>query len=58
MLFSTQLGGGTDIDSAVAYGASLVTRPTDTVLVLISDLIEGGDQSSLLPGSPRSSSPA
>ena len=48
VLFSTQLGGGTDIDSAVAYGASLVTRPADTVVVLISDLIEGGDQSSLL----------
>jgi Mg-chelatase subunit ChlD len=48
VLFSTQLGGGTDIDGAVAYGASLVTRPTDTVLVLISDLIEGGDQSSLV----------
>lgn len=28
--------------------ASLVTRPADTVVVLISDLIEGGDQSSLL----------
>ncbi len=48
VLFSTQLGGGTDIDSAVAYGSSLVTRPADTVVVLISDLIEGGDQSSLL----------
>ena len=48
VLFATQLGGGTDIDSAVAYGASLVTRPADTVVVLISDLIEGGDQSSLL----------
>ena len=48
VLFATQLGGGTDIDGAVAYGASLVTRPADTVLVLISDLIEGGDQSSLI----------
>jgi uncharacterized protein with von Willebrand factor type A (vWA) domain len=48
VLFSTQLGGGTDIDGAVGYGATLVTRPADTVVVLISDLIEGGDQSSLL----------
>ena len=48
VLFSPQLGGGTDIDSAVGYGASLVTRPGETVLVLSSDLIEGGDQSSLL----------
>ncbi|MDU0293879.1 VWA domain-containing protein [Saccharothrix longispora] len=42
LLFSTQLGGGTDINRAVAYGQSLVRRPTDTVLVLISDLFEGG----------------
>ncbi|MET1075782.1 MAG: VWA domain-containing protein [Umezawaea sp.] len=42
LLFSTQLGGGTDINRAVAYGQSLVTRPTDTVMVLISDLYEGG----------------
>jgi Mg-chelatase subunit ChlD len=48
VLFSTQLGGGTDIDRAVAYGQSLVRRPSDTVLILISDLIEGGDQSSLV----------
>ncbi|WP_367133675.1 VWA domain-containing protein [Saccharothrix sp. HUAS TT1] len=42
LLFSTQLGGGTDINRAVAYGQSLVRRPTDTVMVLISDLYEGG----------------
>ncbi|WP_242424674.1 VWA domain-containing protein [Frankia sp. EI5c] len=48
VLFGIQLGGGTDIDRAVGYGASLVRRPSDTVLILISDLIEGGDQSSLI----------
>ncbi|MEU7525197.1 VWA domain-containing protein [Saccharothrix sp. NPDC042600] len=42
LLFATQLGGGTDINRAVAYGQSLVRRPTDTVMVLISDLYEGG----------------
>jgi Mg-chelatase subunit ChlD len=42
VLFGTQLGGGTDINRAVAYGQSLVRRPTDTVMVLISDLYEGG----------------
>lgn len=47
LLFSTQLGGGTDINRAVAYGQSLVRRPTDTVLVLISDLYEGGVASEL-----------
>ncbi|MEU4801391.1 VWA domain-containing protein [Actinosynnema sp. NPDC023587] len=42
LLFATQLGGGTDINRAVAYGQSLVRRPSDTVMVLISDLYEGG----------------
>ncbi|HYP46472.1 MAG TPA: VWA domain-containing protein [Propionibacteriaceae bacterium] len=42
VLFGCQLGGGTDINRALAYCASLVTRPADTVLVLISDLFEGG----------------
>jgi len=48
LLFSTQLGGGTDIDRAVAYGQSLVRRPADTIVVLISDLLEGGDRSALV----------
>lgn len=42
VLFGVQLGGGTDINRALAYGQSLVERPTETVLVLISDLYEGG----------------
>jgi Mg-chelatase subunit ChlD len=42
VLFGTQLGGGTDINRAVAYCQGLVTRPADTVLVLISDLFDGG----------------
>ena len=48
VLFSTHLGGGTDINQAVGYGQSLVTRPADTVMVLISDLFEGGDQDALV----------
>ena len=48
VLFSTQLGGGTDIERAVGYGQSLVTRPSDTVMVLVSDLLEGGDRSALV----------
>jgi Mg-chelatase subunit ChlD len=43
VLFGTQLGGGTDINRAVAYCETLVTRPRDTILILISDLYEGGD---------------
>src|SRR5215212_134911 len=42
VLFGCQLGGGTDINRAVAYCQQLVARPTQTVLVLISDIFEGG----------------
>ena len=42
LLFGVQLGGGTDINRAIAYCEQLVTRPADTVLVLITDLYEGG----------------
>ncbi|TQM10972.1 VWA domain-containing protein [Pseudonocardia kunmingensis] len=48
LLFGTRLGGGTDINRAVAYCQALITRPTDTLLVLISDLYEGGDRAELL----------
>jgi hypothetical protein len=43
VLFGVQLGGGTDIASALGYCQRLVTRPPETVLVLVSDLFEGGD---------------
>ncbi len=42
VLFGVQLGGGTDINRALAYCESLVERPADTVMVLVSDLYEGG----------------
>jgi hypothetical protein len=42
VLFGCQLGGGTDINAALAYCQTLVTRPDKTILVLISDLFEGG----------------
>ncbi len=42
VLFATRLGGGTDINRALAYCQSRITRPADTVVVLISDLYEGG----------------
>jgi Mg-chelatase subunit ChlD len=48
LLFGVQLGGGTDIHRALTYCEGLVRRPTDTVLVLISDLFEGGDRAGLL----------
>ncbi len=48
VLFGTQLGGGTDIERALAYCQSLVRTPGDTILVLISDLYEGGNHDQLL----------
>ena len=42
ILFGIQLGGGTDINRAVAYCQERVSRPRDTIFVLISDLVEGG----------------
>ncbi|MFB7481672.1 VWA domain-containing protein [Streptomyces anulatus] len=48
VLFGTQLGGGTDINRALAYCQSRITRPADTVVVLISDLYEGGIRDEML----------
>jgi len=48
VLFGVQLGGGTDIHKALAYCQSLVSRPQETVLILISDLYEGGNQAEML----------
>lgn len=48
VLFGTQLGGGTDIEQALAYCQTLVRTPNDTILVLISDLYEGGNHEKLL----------
>jgi Mg-chelatase subunit ChlD len=49
ILFSTQLGGGTDIDRAVAYGQEhFVERPDRTLFLLITDLQEGGNAESLV----------
>jgi len=42
VLFGVQLGGGTDINRALAYCQEQITRPAETILVLISDLYEGG----------------
>jgi len=48
VLFGTQLGGGTDINRAIAYSRSLITRPADSLFVLISDLYEGGIRAEML----------
>lgn len=48
VLFGVQLGGGTDIDSALAYCAQHIEHPAKTHLILISDLYEGGNAESML----------
>lgn len=48
LLFGVQLGGGTDINGAVGYCQGLIREPRNTILVLISDLYEGGVEEKLL----------
>jgi Mg-chelatase subunit ChlD len=48
LLFGVQLGGGTDINRALAYCQGIVRRPNETILVLISDLYEGGNPHEML----------
>ncbi len=48
LLFGTQLGGGTDINRALAYCQQVITRPAQTILVLITDLYEGGNAQEML----------
>lgn len=43
VLFGVQLGGGTDIGAALSYCRTRITRPSSTVVVLVSDLFEGGN---------------
>lgn len=48
VLFGVQLGGGTDINAALAYCEQRIANPAKTHLVLITDLYEGGDAPSML----------
>ncbi|MER6561463.1 VWA domain-containing protein [Streptomyces sp. NPDC001027] len=48
VMFGTRLGGGTDINRALAYCQSQITRPAETVVVLVSDLYEGGIRHEML----------
>jgi Mg-chelatase subunit ChlD len=47
LLFGVQLGGGTDINKALSYCQHLVRQPQDTILLLITDLCEGGDTAAM-----------
>lgn len=48
LLFGIQLGGGTDIHRALGYVQGLVRAPHDTIVILISDLYEGGDRAGMI----------
>ncbi|ADU12413.1 VWA domain-containing protein [Asticcacaulis excentricus] len=48
VLFGVQLGGGTDINAALAYCEQKIDYPAKTHLVLISDLYEGGNAKAML----------
>ncbi|MBI3650535.1 MAG: VWA domain-containing protein [Acidobacteria bacterium] len=48
LLFGVQLGGGTDINRALSYCQTLARRPQETILILISDLYEGGNAEEML----------
>ncbi len=48
LLFGTQLGGGTNISKALKFTTQLITNPADAILVLITDLHEGGNVNELL----------
>ncbi|MEY2959440.1 MAG: hypothetical protein RLZZ01_2008, partial [Actinomycetota bacterium] len=44
VLFGVQLGGGTDIAGVLGHCSRIITRPSETVLVLVTDLFEGGSR--------------
>ncbi|AKJ04061.1 VWA domain containing CoxE-like protein [Archangium gephyra] len=48
LLMKVQLGGGTDIQQAVAYGARLIEAPRRSIVVLITDFYEGGSPEMLV----------
>ncbi len=48
LLFGVQLGGGTDINLALGYCQSLIRQPHETILILISDLYEGGNRAEMI----------
>ncbi|MEM6973796.1 MAG: VWA domain-containing protein [Pseudomonadota bacterium] len=48
VLFGLQLGGGTDINGAVAYCEDRIERPTKSHMILITDLYEGGNREELV----------
>ena len=48
LLFGTQLGGGNDTPRALAYCQQVITRPAQTIMVLITDCYEGAGSAEML----------
>lgn len=48
VLMSVRLGGGTNISGALGYCESLIENPHRTILVLVSDLFDGGGYTNML----------
>src|SRR5215469_12627715 len=48
LLFGVQLGGGNDTPRALRYCQQIITRPNQTIFVLISDLYEGSGSAEML----------
>src|SRR5207342_3312897 len=48
VLLKVQLGGGTDITKALIYANTLVRQPQRTIVVLITDFYEGGNEQNLV----------
>jgi hypothetical protein len=48
MIFGVQLGGGTDINKAVAYCEKFIEDPAQTIFFLITDLFEGGNEAQMV----------
>ncbi|MDE6834276.1 MAG: VWA domain-containing protein [Ruminococcus sp.] len=48
VLMSVQLGGGTDIGGALSYCESLISTPSQTNVIVVTDLFEGAFENRLL----------
>ena len=48
LLMKVQLGGGTDIQQAVAYATGLIDQPAQAIVVIISDFYEGASEAMLV----------
>jgi VWA domain containing CoxE-like protein len=53
LLFGTQLGGGNDTPRALAYCQDIITRPSETVMVLVTDCYEGALSEAMLEKTAR-----